>query len=34
VLPEQAAANDQVMMKALREAVGQAAAPAPAATPA
>ena len=28
VLPEQAAANDQVMMKALREAVGQQAAPA------
>ncbi|HEV2179799.1 MAG TPA: hypothetical protein VGR59_05740 [Gemmatimonadaceae bacterium] len=27
VLPEQAAANDQIMMKALREAVGQQAAP-------
>jgi len=34
VLPEQAAANDQVMMQALREAVGQPAAPAPAEQPA
>jgi small-conductance mechanosensitive channel len=34
VLPEQAAANDQVMMKALREAVGQPATPAPAEQPA
>lgn len=34
VLPEQAAANDQVMMKALREAVGQQAAPAAAEQPA
>src|SRR6185437_9498016 len=33
VLPEQAASNDQVMMKALREAVGEDAMPAPA-TPA
>ena len=34
VLPEQAAANDQVMMKALREAVGQPAAQPPAEQPA
>jgi len=34
VLPEQAAANDQVLMQALREAVGQPAAPAPAEQPA
>jgi len=34
VLPEQAAANDQVMMQALREAVGQPATPAPAEQPA
>jgi len=34
VLPEQAAANDQVMMQALREAVGQPAAAAPAGQPA
>src|SRR6185312_12602372 len=34
VLPEQAAANDQVMMQALREAVGQPVTPAPAEQPA